>query len=329
MVSVVGQVCGKYLEIKKFRVRVYHIHGCPDAYIMTNTELNTRDRVADKDLPLISYDIGLETSCELGDFVHILCPTGNFDSSVRAIGKVWDADELADELKVLVPSYNKIPVPSEEQEAEDNSREPQTCETGSSMAGDTAGTSTVYDDNFKTFFGYPFASYYNVSCEWHQYPTSIHPNGHLGIDIAVDLNTPVYAAGSGTVCAVCSNYPVYNVSPSTPGYTPQVTASDRTSYGNYVTIYHGQGPDGNHYFTHYAHLSSTCVNVGDTVQGTQLDEHGNKQTGTKIGQIDNTGHSYGNHLHFEVLVDNSGNLTWHNFTTTRNPRVYIKFDPVN
>lgn len=58
------------------------------------------------------------------------------------------------------------------------------------------------------------------------------------------------------------------------------------SYGNYVLLKHS-----NNYFTMYAHLAYGYVNVslGQTVK-----------QGDTLGYMDNTGHSFGGHLHFEV-----------------------------
>lgn len=59
-----------------------------------------------------------------------------------------------------------------------------------------------------------------------------------------------------------------------------------TSYGLWVEIGHGNG-----HRTRYAHLSSKRVNVGDRVR-----------RGEKIGEVGNSGGSYGSHLHFERRI---------------------------
>ena len=60
-------------------------------------------------------------------------------------------------------------------------------------------------------------------------------------------------------------------------------------YGNYVKINHGNGIE-----TLYAHMldNSLAVSAGDVVQKGQV-----------VGQVGNTGYSFGAHLHFEVRIN--------------------------
>lgn len=304
MVSIVGQVCGIYKNINKFRIRVYHIHGCPDAYIAVHPELNDKYHVADKDLPILPYDYGLDSVCKLGDFVHLICPTGYFDRSTRVIGKVWDLSELSPELQGMA---TEVSAPVQEEIVAQENSEPHTSTGDPGTAATDLYGNSDYDSRFEEYFGYPLPHYVNVSCEWASSNDGYHTTPHLGIDLAVSRPTPVYSVGNGTVLAVVNSYPV----------DWHTEAHDMTSYGNYVTVDHGIIL-GVHYYTHYAHLMTTCVSVGDRVDGTQLG-----QTGTQIGQIDNTGHSFGDHLHFEVI--NQGNGYGHTGCTD-NPRKYIKFN---
>lgn len=87
--------------------------------------------------------------------------------------------------------------------------------------------------------------------------------GHRGVDIAAPYGTPIYASDSGTVVEVVPMH---------------------YSWGNYVTIDHGNG-----YKTLYAHMSSFAVQLGDTVSQGQV-----------IGYVGSTGDSTGNHCHFEM-----------------------------
>ncbi|AZV45243.1 murein hydrolase activator EnvC family protein [Peribacillus asahii] len=88
---------------------------------------------------------------------------------------------------------------------------------------------------------------------------------HAGIDIAASGNVSIVAAADGVVSR--SYY------------------SD--SYGNVIFISHSIG--GQLYTTVYAHLNSRQASAGQVVS-----------KGQQIGIMGNTGHSYGQHLHFEV-----------------------------
>jgi murein DD-endopeptidase MepM/ murein hydrolase activator NlpD len=85
---------------------------------------------------------------------------------------------------------------------------------------------------------------------------------HAGVDIATAEGTRIRAAGAGVV----------------------VAAGPAEGYGNAVLIDHGDG-----FLTHYGHLSTVTVTVGQRVR-----------TGEQIGTEGSTGHSTGPHLHFEV-----------------------------
>lgn len=91
---------------------------------------------------------------------------------------------------------------------------------------------------------------------------------HMALDIAGSIGSPVGAAHAGTVSRV------------------SVGTYD-TGYGNNVWIDDGDGIK-----THYAHLNSVAVSVGQTVSA-----------GQTIGYRGNTGRSTGPHTHFEVQVN--------------------------
>ncbi len=91
---------------------------------------------------------------------------------------------------------------------------------------------------------------------------------HTGEDYAAPTGTTVMAAANGTV----------------------VYAGYDGAYGNRVVIEHEDG-----YYTTYNHLSSITVSVGDEVT-----------VGDKIGEVGNTGNSFGSHLHFEVTQGGDG-----------------------
>lgn len=91
---------------------------------------------------------------------------------------------------------------------------------------------------------------------------------HAGIDIAAPGGTPIRAAESGSVVLTQSE-------------------AESGGYGNYTCIDHGGGLS-----TCYAHQSSIGVSAGQSVA-----------QGDIIGLVGNTGHSFGDHLHFETRVN--------------------------
>lgn len=86
---------------------------------------------------------------------------------------------------------------------------------------------------------------------------------HKGMDIAIPVNTEIFASDDGIVTT---------------------SAFDVGGYGYYVIITHSDG-----YKTVYGHCETLLVNVGDTVS-----------RGDLIAYSGNTGKSTGPHLHFEV-----------------------------
>lgn len=116
---------------------------------------------------------------------------------------------------------------------------------------------------------WPLSGYTNLSslCGGRKDPFTGKPATHSGIDVPAPKGTEVKAAKSGVV--ITSSY-------------------NAGGYGNYVVVSHGNGNT-----TLYAHLSSRKVSVGDTVKQGQV-----------IGLVGSTGRSTGNHLHYEVRVNN-------------------------
>lgn len=115
-------------------------------------------------------------------------------------------------------------------------------------------------------FIWPTTSTYITS----EFGYRVHPitgiyTGHTGVDIGASMNSPVYAAASGTV----------------------IIASWYGGYGYAVVIDHGNGIS-----TLYGHNSSLNVSVGDEVSQGQV-----------IASSGSTGNSTGPHLHFEVRID--------------------------
>jgi len=97
---------------------------------------------------------------------------------------------------------------------------------------------------------------------------------HTGVDLAVPLGTPVFAAADGVVALA----------------RPMTDAGGALiGYGNYIVLQHDVGLK-----TLYGHLLAIGVKEGDVVKRGQL-----------IGLVGSTGNSTGPHTHFEVRIDNS------------------------
>ncbi|MFN8472480.1 MAG: peptidoglycan DD-metalloendopeptidase family protein [Anaerolineae bacterium] len=96
--------------------------------------------------------------------------------------------------------------------------------------------------------------------------TTYFSGWHPGVDFAIAMGTPVYAADGGRV--VFSGW-------------------DNTGYGYCIIIDHGNG-----FRTRYAHLSWIFPSYGQYVH-----------KGEQIGKVGSTGHSSGPHLHFEIILN--------------------------
>lgn len=90
---------------------------------------------------------------------------------------------------------------------------------------------------------------------------------HKGVDIGGSRGTKIKAAASGTVVS------------SNTGYNG--------GYGNYMVISHGNGVE-----TAYGHCNKLYVKAGEKVS-----------QGEVIGEVGNTGRSFGSHLHFEIRIN--------------------------
>jgi murein DD-endopeptidase MepM/ murein hydrolase activator NlpD len=111
-------------------------------------------------------------------------------------------------------------------------------------------------------FSWPARAWISDWYGWRKDPFSGARSFHTGIDIGVDMGTPVRAAMEGSVSEV--------------GYN--------SSFGNYVIIYHHAG-----WMTLYGHLQTVSVKQGQRIA-----------SGQRIAYSGNTGYSTGPHLHFSV-----------------------------
>lgn len=111
------------------------------------------------------------------------------------------------------------------------------------------------------------------------HPVSGESSFHSGVDIGVAGGTPIYAAKNGTVTRIEKNVTAIN--------------NCNYGYGNYIVIDHGDGSS-----TLYAHMKYDSI-PNFIENGTQISQ------GEQIGEVGSTGCSTGNHLHYEVLINNS------------------------
>lgn len=118
-------------------------------------------------------------------------------------------------------------------------------------------------------FAYPLAKVAPMTSDfgYRSDPFTGKKTMHKGIDLGAPNGTNILAAGDGVV----------------------IVASWWSGYGNTVIIDHGNG-----YWTLYGHIRNggTVVEKGDNVK-----------RGQKVAEVGSTGESTGNHLHFEVRIN--------------------------
>lgn len=102
------------------------------------------------------------------------------------------------------------------------------------------------------------------------------PGTHKGLDIAGG------AEGKGNIIAAADGEVVIANTGCVAG--PKNCGG---GFGNFVKLLHTDGTE-----TIYAHMYSLAVNKGDKVKQGQV-----------LGKVGNTGHSYGAHLHFQVMIN--------------------------
>ncbi|MDO4943757.1 MAG: peptidoglycan DD-metalloendopeptidase family protein [Ruminococcus sp.] len=155
--------------------------------------------------------------------------------------------------------------------------------SGSSNAGGTTTGSQGSTDNSsygyvdKSMFTWPVPGFYHISYgvgwRWGAY--------HKGIDIWSQgiRGANICASAAGTVILVSNT--------CTHDYGKNYSCGCGGGYGNYCIIDHGNG-----YWTLYGHSQRITVTQGQHVE-----------KGDVLGQIGSTGHSTGDHLHFEVRLN--------------------------
>jgi murein DD-endopeptidase MepM/ murein hydrolase activator NlpD len=117
---------------------------------------------------------------------------------------------------------------------------------------------------------------------------------HTGVDIDAEEDTPILAAGPGTV--ISADWGLYTEAPG----------NINDPYGQAVVVRHDFGYKGQALYTVYAHMNKIIAVVGQHVE-----------TGDVLGLVGDTGLTTGPHLHFEVRL---GDIR---FYSTHNPELWM------
>lgn len=141
------------------------------------------------------------------------------------------------------------------------------------------GPTTFRQELLSPFPGLNWAAHITSRFGWRCDPFTGDLTCHRALDIAMPAGTPIAGVMAGVV----------------------VTAEYHASYGNYVVLRDAAGNE-----TLYAHMSSSCVTVGQSVP-----------LGATIGYVGSTGNSTGNHLHIEYKKDG----------VQLNPQLYLLNEP--
>ena len=128
---------------------------------------------------------------------------------------------------------------------------------------DIKGSYVAYDDIDKPFI-YPLGKHGYMTSPYGMRTLGSRRHFHTGQDIGAGGGTPIYAAGDGVVY--------------------QMRNFGNRGYGKWTMLEHSNG-----LYTSYSHQSRYNVKAGQKVKAGDL-----------IGYVGTTGHSTGNHLHFEV-----------------------------
>lgn len=173
------------------------------------------------------------------------------------------------------------------------------------VGGSSGGTS--YGDMGWRF---PLSGSYSVSQTWSA--------SHCGVDLAAASGTPVYNVANGTAYTV---YATLDYGKSwTPTGCPYCSDTAYPNYGyGYCLVNETNNTDpytGNKLKVIYEHLYERPK----FSNGTNIAEGATLSKGAQIGKVGNTGHSHGNHLHFEVVK--AGGWIGASASNTVNPALF-------
>ena len=146
---------------------------------------------------------------------------------------------------------------AEQQQQEQNNNNENTGSGGDTTQSPSAGTGQFIRPVSGGYISSPYG--------WRVHPVYGYEKFHSGVDYAVGMGTPIYAAASGTV----------------------TIATYDASAGNYVSIAHSGG-----FGSAYMHMTNYIVSVGEYVTQGQV-----------IGYVGSTGCPTGAHLHFAMYYN--------------------------
>ncbi|MBR7179288.1 MAG: peptidoglycan DD-metalloendopeptidase family protein [Oscillospiraceae bacterium] len=209
--------------------------------------------------------------------------------ALDALEDEWEAEEarVAAEIAAAEVEYTKALRAEEEarrkaeeerkrKEEEERKKQEEANKKPGNGSGNSGGNNGGSGDSGNSGGSFVSGESWARPCSWikltspfgyRTHPVTGQYKFHNGVDLANNQGTPIYAARSGKV----------------------TVATYGGTYGNYVTINHGDG-----YSSLYAHMTHYVVHKGDTVKKGQL-----------IGYMGSTGRSTGPHLHFSIFYNGS------------------------
>lgn len=196
-------------------------------------------------------------------------------------------DEIQADLDKVMSVVNKLNASSKEYEEAIERGEAAILDYENKIAGEDASYGSGTTGNM--IWPVPYDNTY-VSSVYGMRTLNGITRSHNGIDI----------------CRHSGTYGASIVSVKAGTVTTAYHSGYNGGYGLYVVVDHGDGVK-----TYYAHMSSVNVSVGDYV--TQ---------GSKLGEIGNTGYSFGAHLHFGLLINGDWADPLKHLSTPSNLQIY-------
>lgn len=183
--------------------------------------------------------------------------------------KEQDLEDIGEENEKLIQSIisKEISLAAQRRAQAERERAAAAAKNGGKTAAAPSGSVFTYSGGK---LGFPLNRVVAMSSDYggRSDPFTKKIASHNGIDFPAPAGTPILAAEGGEV----------------------ILASWVSGYGNTVIIDHGKG-----LVTLYAHIRN---------DGIVVEKGDNVKRGEKIAEVGSTGRSTGNHLHFEVHVNN-------------------------